>query len=445
MEKMLANEKLNNEGQQLSQDASRKDRSPEHSPTSPSDSQSQLSTDQLCSSSSHPHRHVPESHHHHHDKHTSSHYHFSQPERSENAGVGVQPPIIPSPQKAESAGTPRELLVLSPTKIVIRDPIKSVVRKKAVAHCGVQVNRKRRTESKRVQTSNVNMAPEPLEQTVGMSDLLAKSAVESEICAAKKKTVCMKNISTQTSSKEKLHTSVSQHNQHSVRTVPSMFSASRLLSESEPIPECVRLAHSCYRKYVHLEKYTNGGALVAHAYHHELQKLSQKEQDEFADLFLELVYGEETEGVSHCVMGIVHDAASPMEDFLDYLCTHHKDLIVKAGVLGKSDIESTTITKYRESVQKHYQNGTFRWGPLLQISLVGTVQEEVGNYFPEFLDMLEKDPFLRASMPWGSLSLLAGKISRQESNDGPILWSRPGEQMVPTADMPKSPFKQRKR
>lgn len=30
-----------------------------------------------------------------------------------------------------------------------------------------------------------------------------------------------------------------------------------------------------------------------------------------------------------------------------------------------------------------------------QISLVGAVDEEVGDYFPEFLDMLEESPFLK--------------------------------------------------
>lgn len=30
-----------------------------------------------------------------------------------------------------------------------------------------------------------------------------------------------------------------------------------------------------------------------------------------------------------------------------------------------------------------------------QISLVGAVDEEVGDYFPEFLDMLEDSPFLK--------------------------------------------------
>lgn len=32
-----------------------------------------------------------------------------------------------------------------------------------------------------------------------------------------------------------------------------------------------------------------------------------------------------------------------------------------------------------------------------QISLVGAVDEEVGDYFPEFLGMLEESPFLKVS------------------------------------------------
>ena len=67
----------------------------------------------------------------------------------------------------------------------------------------------------------------------------------------------------------------------------------------------------------------------------------------------------------------------------------------------------------------------------------------MGNYFPEFLDLLEENPFLRVLMPWGERSLVSG-LPRETSNDGPILWARPGEQVVPTADMPRSPFKRRK-
>ena len=56
-----------------------------------------------------------------------------------------------------------------------------------------------------------------------------------------------------------------------------------------------------------------------------------------------------------------------------------------------------------------------------------------GDYFPTFLDKLEENPFLQCVMPWGSLS--SQKMSsRKDSNDGPILWVRPGEQYVPTAE-----------
>lgn len=46
------------------------------------------------------------------------------------------------------------------------------------------------------------------------------------------------------------------------------------------------------------------------------------------------------------------------------------------------------------------------------------------------------------TMPWGPLS--AVEMDPQESNDGPILWIRPGEQLVPTAELGKSPIKKRR-
>lgn len=49
-------------------------------------------------------------------------------------------------------------------------------------------------------------------------------------------------------------------------------------------------------------------------------------------------------------------------------------------------------------VKKTYSNGTYRAGAMRQISLVGAVDEEVGDYFPEFLGMLEESPFLKVSV-----------------------------------------------
>ena len=94
---------------------------------------------------------------------------------------------------------------------------------------------------------------------------------------------------------------------------------------------------------------------------------------------------------------------------------------------------------------KTYNGGTFRHGPLHQISLVGTVTEEVGGYFPNLLEMMEKNIFLKMTMPWGETSLVPMN-NPLESNDGPILWVRPGEQMLPTAELNanKSPVKRKR-
>lgn len=85
-----------------------------------------------------------------------------------------------------------------------------------------------------------------------------------------------------------------------------------------------------------------------------------------------------------------------MPDLLEHMADIYPTLTVKNGVLGhKSDIETTTMLQYRENVCKTYNNGTFRYGPLHQISLVGTVHEEVGGYFPDILQMMEENVFLR--------------------------------------------------
>lgn len=202
-------------------------------------------------------------------------------------------------------------------------------------------------------------------------------------------------------------------------------------------------SNSKFRKLFHLEKCPNGGALVLHVYQDELRNLTDDEMTKFVAEYFDFVYGENPEGVSNCVMGIVHRSAIYMPDFISYFAEKHPTMHCKAGMMGKSDIDSTTISKYQENMFSTYNNGTHRSGPLMQISVVGTVHEEVGDYFPDFLDMVEKNPFLRVVMPWGERSVVAG-MARNYSNDGPILWSRPGEQMVPTADMPKSPFKKKR-
>ncbi|XP_022619033.1 round spermatid basic protein 1-like [Seriola dumerili] len=196
-------------------------------------------------------------------------------------------------------------------------------------------------------------------------------------------------------------------------------------------------------RLMHEERQANGGGSVLHAYADELACLSPAEMECFAQEFLELAFAEKPRGAASYALAVVHSAAAYLPDFLDYFAFNFPNTPVKMEILGKKDIETTTIANFHSQVNRTYCSGTYRAGPMRQISLVGAVDEEVGDYFPEFLDMLEESPFLKMTLPWGSLSSL--KLDcRSQSDDGPIMWVRPGEQMVPTADMPKSPFKRRR-
>ncbi|OXU18232.1 hypothetical protein TSAR_000135 [Trichomalopsis sarcophagae] len=214
--------------------------------------------------------------------------------------------------------------------------------------------------------------------------------------------------------------------------------------QSDKSETSVHLQGLKYKDFIHIETYPNGGASVVHMYQDEIDALTSEQLEELAQEYFQVVFGEDENGNAYHVMGIVHNAASYMPDLLDHMADIYPTLTVKNGVLGhKSDIETTTMLQYKEHVCKAYNNGTFRYGPLHQISLVGTVHEEVGGYFPNILQMLEENIFLKKTMPWGPLSAVRME-SPQESNDGPILWIRPGEQLVPTADINKSPCKRRR-
>ncbi|XP_075953829.1 lysine-specific demethylase 9 isoform X1 [Anarhichas minor] len=205
---------------------------------------------------------------------------------------------------------------------------------------------------------------------------------------------------------------------------------------------CLQTGTWCGR-FMHEERQANGGGSVLHAYADEIAGLSPAEMECFSQEFLELAFAETPRGAASYALAVVHSAAASLPDFLDYFAFNFPNTPVKMEILGKKDIETTTIANFHSQVSRTYCSGTYRSGPMRQISLVGAVDEEVGDYFPEFLDMLEESPFLKMTLPWGSLSSL--KLDcRSQSDDGPIMWVRPGEQMVPTADMPKSPFKRRR-
>ncbi|KAH7644464.1 round spermatid basic protein 1-like protein [Dermatophagoides farinae] len=201
-----------------------------------------------------------------------------------------------------------------------------------------------------------------------------------------------------------------------------------------PMP-AAELQNLRYGKYFRVEQCPNGYAKVLHLYWDEIAHLDRQQKLELAAEYMKESFREVKPNVSAYVISIIHNAAYYMPDWLEWLSDTNPNLAVKAGKLGQSgsDIETTTMTKYRQQVHKTYLNGTYRYGPLHQVSVVGTVHEEVGGYFPRLISILEKSPFLRLVMPWGPMSSLQHMSSPTESNDGPILWVRPGEQLIPTA------------
>ena len=209
-----------------------------------------------------------------------------------------------------------------------------------------------------------------------------------------------------------------------------------------PVTIDTNLSYLKYGRFYHIEVHPNGEASLVHMYQDELNTLSQEDLNELVDEFFKLVFSEDENGFAYHVIGIIHDAARYLPDLLDHMAENYSNLTVKAGVIGKNnDIETCTMLQYYEQVMKNYSEGTFRYGPLHQISLVGKVHEEVGGYFPDLLGKLEQDPFLKKSMPWGKLSTV--QMDPRLSNDGPILWIRPGEQLIPTADL-KTPQKRQR-
>ncbi|XP_035013310.1 lysine-specific demethylase RSBN1L [Hippoglossus stenolepis] len=198
-----------------------------------------------------------------------------------------------------------------------------------------------------------------------------------------------------------------------------------------------------FSRLIQVEQQANGGASVAHAYSEQLAALSPAEMQRFAQEFVTLSFSEDEAQAASFVMGIIHGAASYLPDFLDYFSYKFPNAPVKMEVLGKKDIETTTMVNFHSQVKRTYSQGTYRAGAMRQVSLVGAVDEEVGDYFPEFINMLEESPFLERTLPWGTFSSLRLQ-SPTESDDGPIMWVRPGEQMIPLADMPKSPFKRKR-
>lgn len=77
----------------------------------------------------------------------------------------------------------------------------------------------------------------------------------------------------------------------------------------------------------------------------------------------------------------------------------------------------------------------------IQMGKKGESEEQLQCLMPSFISL--SGVWLQRTLPWGTLSSLR-QMDPSESDDGPIMWVRPGEQMIPVTDIPKSPFKRKR-
>uniref|UniRef100_A0A914X257 Round spermatid basic protein 1 n=1 Tax=Plectus sambesii TaxID=2011161 RepID=A0A914X257_9BILA len=215
---------------------------------------------------------------------------------------------------------------------------------------------------------------------------------------------------------------------------PSSSSSSASRRGSTVLSQFAQISPA-YHQFVNVETHPNGQASLIRCDWLQLRAhLSSAQRFDFARQFIALGLAE-TDDTPQFVMGVISNAAAYLQDFLEYLATQYPQLPVKVGSLtSKQTVETMPIVNYRKRVLDSYKAGTFRFGPLNSVSLVGAKQEEVGDHFPELLTSLEQCPFLKPLMPWGEWSA-APLGAPTESDDGPILWVRPGEQLIRTDEL----------
>lgn len=106
-----------------------------------------------------------------------------------------------------------------------------------------------------------------------------------------------------------------------------------------------------FKQLIHVEHQPNGGASVIHAYCSELSCLSPVEMRRFAEEFVGLAFSENESSAAFYVMGVVHGAATYLPDFLDYFSYNFPNSPVKMEILGKKDIETTTMSNFHAQVR----------------------------------------------------------------------------------------------
>ncbi|CEF70932.1 Hypothetical protein SRAE_X000026200 [Strongyloides ratti] len=190
-----------------------------------------------------------------------------------------------------------------------------------------------------------------------------------------------------------------------------------------------------YMKFIKIEVDPNGlGEFVRTDWMTVKKHLTIKEQKEFVDEFIRLAYWEVDE-IAIFACAIIDNGAKDIEDMFEWLIKDYSNLPVKYGSLTSK--QAVHVTKYKDYYQKvidNYCNGTFRYGGLEALSIVGKKKEECGDIFEEYLENLNTNIITGPIMPWGKFTI-GTNMRPIDSNDGPIFWVRPGEQCFTTDDI----------
>uniref|UniRef100_A0AC35TL55 JmjC domain-containing protein n=1 Tax=Rhabditophanes sp. KR3021 TaxID=114890 RepID=A0AC35TL55_9BILA len=190
-----------------------------------------------------------------------------------------------------------------------------------------------------------------------------------------------------------------------------------------------------YSKYVTIQTDPNGGAkYISFDWQKVRIALCESEQIALIDEFIERTFSE-TDQVASLVCGIIENGAHELPDMFEWLIQKHPSLSVKVGSLvNKQQTNAMRFSEYYERVMDTCEAGTYRMGPMDALSMVGKKKEECGDYFREYLKEMDRHKITGNMMPWGALSHYEA-MNPKISDDGPIFWSRPGEQYFNTDEV----------
>ncbi|KAI3390098.1 hypothetical protein SNEBB_003781 [Seison nebaliae] len=158
-------------------------------------------------------------------------------------------------------------------------------------------------------------------------------------------------------------------------------------------------------------------------------ELSSVDRLKLAIRFLIEVYRETKGGNAIYTIGIVRQGAKFLPDIAEYFYDYFSYMNVNVMDLVEKQFHMVDYATHYDNMKRSFDGKNHSSGSMDNISMVGRFNEELGGCFSDYLFLMELSPFLLLSLPWGLFSKCDNMIPT-DSNDGPIMWLRPGEQSV---------------